>query len=543
MKRISALPLVAMLLCTLLAGFLLLGPEAAAQDTPAPAEEGPLDADERQMVEEGALQKKVDAAFGVVVGKMDAVLFFELSGIPWLEGRLPVIENIPLIVFVLFLGGIFFTFRYGFVNIRLFRHAFDVVRGRYDEPHHDGEISHFWALTSALSATVGLGNIAGVAIAVSEGGPGTVFWMWVTAFLGMSLKFSSCTLAQIYRRIKKDGAVLGGPMVYLDEGIRTVYPSLGWLGRAFAVIYAVFIFFAALGAGNLFQSNQTFSVITFQFYGEEAVAPAWAPWLVGIVLAVFAGVVIIGGIRRIGVVTSRLVPAMCALYCVVCVVLVLINWTHIPATIASIFSEAFAPKPALAGGFATVFVWGLRRAAFSNEAGLGSAAIAHSAAKTDKPVREGVVAMLGPFIDTIVVCTMTALAILITDAHLAKDLQGVEITALAFSQLGFLAPYALAAAVFIFAYSTIISWSYYGERAIEYLLGEWSIVPYRAIYVAVVVVGPVVSLSNVVNFSDMVFLTLAFPNIIGMIFLSGQVKRRVDEYVGLLKSGNMNPVQ
>jgi AGCS family alanine or glycine:cation symporter len=444
--------------------------------------------------------------------------------------------GIPLIICVLVLGGVFFTFRYGFINIRLFGHAISVVRGHYDDPRDQGEISHFQALSSALAATVGLGNIAGVAVAITAGGPGAVFWMWVTAIFGMSMKFSSCTLAQVYRTFKPDGHVLGGPMVYLKDGIKDRVPALAWFGALLSPIFAVLTVFAAFGGGNMFQTNQTYNAINEIFNLQEH--PIVKP-VVGLVMAVLVGVVIIGGIRRIGEVTSKLVPAMCVGYIAVCLVIVFVNYQAVPAMFVDIVTQAFT-GPALFGGFLGVLIQGMKRAAFSNEAGLGSAAIAHAAAKTDEPIREGLVAMLGPFIDTIIVCTMTAIAILASGVHLqAEGMAGVSITAKAFADVNTYFPYFLAVAVFIFAYSTLLGWSYYGERAIEYLFGEKGIGPYRTTYVLVAILGPLVSLNNVVAFADMMLLSMAFPNIIGMIFLSGKVNEMKRDYLKRLKSGEM----
>jgi len=446
--------------------------------------------------------------------------------------------SLPLIVVVLLAGGVFFTLRYGFVNIRMFRHAIDVIRGRYDRPEDQGEVSHFQALTSALSATVGLGNIAGVAVAITLGGPGAIFWMWLTAIFGMSMKFSSCTLAHVYRRVAEDGRVLGGPMVYLDEGLKELHPALAPLGKFFAVLYAVFLVLAAFAAGNMFQANQTANLIDTSFFGgsESLVVKLF----IGIALALLAGIVIIGGIRRIGEITSRLVPLMCGFYIAVCLLLIALNLGEVPELITGIFAGAFNAE-ALYGGFLGVLVQGARRAAFSNEAGLGSAAVAHAAARTAEPVREGMVAMIGPFIDTIIVCTMTALAILITGAHKNPTAEGVEITAAAFAQLGAFAPIILTIAVFVFAYSTMIAWGYYGERGTEYLFGPRAVTPYRVLYVLTIIVGPLLKLGAVIDFADMLLLSLAFPNIIGMALIAGKVKGMTDDYIGRLKNGTMQP--
>ncbi len=558
-------------------------------------------------------QAQADAAFLKVNNVLEPVLFFDASfgqvKHQVHQNRKPIFNedgsprfesvSVPLIVVVLLLGGVFFTFRYGFVNIRLFIHSFSVLRGRYDNPHDHGEINHFQALTSALSATVGLGNIAGVAVAISQGGPGAVFWMWVVAFFGMSSKFSSCTLAQVYRRITpeardhgaadashaplpgKNEHVLGGPMVYLHEGMKEVLGrGLGsGFGKVLAVSFAFFAIMGSLGGGNMFQGNQTFAIVGDVLFvqpvaneaqliaaaqagdteaaavltAERAQAAADAKvkresyaWVGGLIMAGLVGIVIIGGIKRIGEVTSKMVPIMCVFYIGVCGVIVMANAGQLPSLIGEIFAGAFTGKAAAWGGIIGVLVIGVKRGAFSNEAGLGSAAIAHSAARTAEPVREGVVAMIEPFVDTIVVCTMTALAILITGAHLKGSAggfsnEGVGITASAFSSLAGWLPYMLTLAVFIFAYSTMISWSYYGERASEYLFGHRGIWPYRVVFLIFVFLAPMVSLDNVINFTDLLILSMAYPNILGMIFLSGKVARLTKDYTRRLKSGEMRP--
>lgn len=481
----------------------------------------------------GHLQNGVEAFFTQLNEILFAVIFFNLD-VLGLTG-----QEIPVIIVVLVAGGVFFTLRYGFINVRLFRHGIEVVMGRYDHPDHEGEISHFKALTSALSATVGLGNIAGVAVAMGMGGPGAVFWMWVTALFGMSLKFSSCTLAQLYRRIQPDGHVLGGPMVYISEGLGEVSPRFARFGRYLAVLFACLTIFAAFGGGNMFQSNQTYELFASQFFPDGA--PAGAAWLCGVFLAIPVGIVLLGGISRIGEVTCRLVPAMCLGYIAVCLTILALNADQVPQSFALIFREAFSPDAAISGSFIAVLVTGMRRAAFSNEAGLGSAAIAHAAARTNEPVREGVVAMLGPFIDTILVCTATALAIIVTGAYKNPEVQdkGIEMTALALEQLGALLPYLLFVAVLVFAFSTVITWGYYGERAAEYLFGRGGIRPFRILYVLVVILGPVASLGAVIDFADLMLLSMAFPNILGMVFLSGKVKRLADDYVARLRAGEI----
>ena len=488
-------------------------------------------------------QSAVNLVFDAIVGILFSILFFE---IPIIFGN----QKAPLILVTLVLGGIFFTLRWSFINVRLFGHCISVIRGKYDRPEDTGEITHFQALTSALSATVGLGNIAGVALAISAGGPGAVFWMWVIAFFGMSLKFTSCSFAQLYRRIKPDGSVLGGPMVYLEEGFRDRFVRLKLVGKLFGIVFACFTVMAAFGGGNMFQGNQTYSILNTLVFEKMKPGPTAdflqnnGSWFIGVVMAVLVGLVIIGGIRRIGEVTSKLVPLMCSFYCLCCLVIIFRSYENIPAMFQSIFSSAINPE-AMYGGVIGVLLTGARRAAFSNEAGLGSAAIAHAAAKTDEPVREGIVAMIGPFIDTIVVCTMTALAILITKSHLdpnvGGDLKGITITSNAFATLANWVPLLLCVAVFVFAYSSMISWSYYGERAVEYLVGTWGVFPYRVVYVLVVVAGPVLSLKSVVDFSDMMLLSMAFPNIIGMILLSGILSDEVSSYLARLRSGEIRP--
>lgn len=474
-------------------------------------------------------EQLVNETFGAFNGVYAEFLFY----------KLPIIE-LPLILFVMVAGGVFFTFRYGFLNIKMYKHAIDVVKGDYDHPEHEGEITHFQALTSALSATVGLGNIAGVAVAIHAGGPGAVFWIWLAAFFGMCMKFSSCTFAQLYRTKDSRGGMLGGPMVYLEEGLKE--RGFGKLGKFLGVFFAIMTIMASFGGGNLFQANQTYEIIKMQF-------PGASPLVVGITLAFLAGIVLLGGIKRIGAVTSKLVPFMCVFFVLSCAAILVANISMVPDMFAQIFIQAFSPDAAF-GGFLGVMIQGIRRASFSNEAGLGSAAIAHSAAKTDEPVREGLVAMIGPSIDTHVVCTMTALAILITGANLdpqfatgGDDLVGVKMTAQAFANLGEWMPYALTVAIAVFAYSTVISWSYYGERATEYLFGDKlggnAIKLYKISYVFIIILGPLLSVKNVVEFADLMLLSMAFPNILGMMYMSKLVKEKVDDYVGRYKSGQM----
>lgn len=438
--------------------------------------------------------------------------------------------QVPVVVLWLVLGATFFTLRMQLVNLWGFGHAIAVTMGRYDNPDDEGEISHFQALSSALSATVGLGNIAGVAIAITVGGPGAVFWMMVAGFLGMASKFTECTLGQMYRIRKPDGSVSGGPMYYLDKGLR----ELGFprpLGKLLAGTFAVLCVGGSLGGGNMFQANQSFAALA-------QVAPWMADksWLYGLLLAFLVGLVIIGGIKRIGAVAGVLVPFMCLLYVGAGLIIVVMHADQLPTAIGQIIGQAFTPEAGF-GGMLGVLAQGFKRAAFSSEAGIGSASIAHSAASTPYPVREGIVALLEPFIDTIVVCATTALVVVITGAYTQQGAEGVVITQMAFGSVFPWFPTILSIAVVLFAFSTMISWSYYGETAITWLLGDRARVPYRVVYLMAAWLGAVISLGNVVTFSDLMILGMAFPNVLGALLLSGKVKAALDEYWGKLKRG------
>ena len=501
-----------------------------------------------------------------VNSKIFKVLFFDVTrgsmqidevyrdGSPVLDGSGTAKKKtiqVPFIVLVLMLGAIFFTFWYRWINIRGFKHAIDVIRGKYDKPEDTGEISHFRALTSALSATVGLGNIAGVAVAIQLGGPGAVFWMLIAAVFGMTAKFSSCTLSQMYRKINADGTVSGGPMYYLDIGLsESGYKGLKVLGKVLAVMYALMIMGGAIGGGNMFQANQTAEAFASTF--EISDTGTWN-WVIGITLAIGVGVVIIGGIKRIGAATSKIVPFMCGIYVLASIFIILTHISQIPETIRLIFTMAFT-KNAYYGGFFGVLIMGVRRAAFSNEAGLGSAAIAHAAAKTEEPVREGIVGMIGPFIDTIIVCFMTAMVVIITgtwnDPSISQS-AGVALTTEAFGSVISWFPYILTLCIGLFAYSTMISWCYYGERGWIYLLdhvgeegyGLKTVVLFRIIFVVFIVVGAVSKLSDVLDFSDAMIFSMAFPNIVGSIFLAPKVLKKVRDYWERYQSGEMSPVE
>ncbi|MGD1871847.1 MAG: alanine/glycine:cation symporter family protein [Mastigocoleus sp.] len=463
----------------------------------------------------------LDKGFSAVVSFIGNILLFEIAGF-------------PLIVLWLIVGAIFFTIRMGFVNIQMFLHAIDIVRGKYDSPGSEGEVSHFQALAAALSATVGLGNIAGVAIAISIGGPGASFWMTVAGLLGMSSKFVECTLAQKYRVVKPDGSIAGGPMYYLSKGLSEI--GFRGLGRFLAPLFSVLCILAAFGGANMFQANQSFGAVA-------TVVPLLADrgWLYGIILAFLVGLVIVGGIRRIGQVAGTIVPVMCILYVIASLWIIISNATAIPGAVSAIFTQAFSPDAAY-GGVIGVIVQGLRRSSFSNEAGIGSAAIAHAAAKTDKPVKEGLVALLEPFIDTVVICNMTALVIVITGAYndpqyeaIREAKQGAALTSAAFGSVIEWFPILLALSVFFFAFSTMISWSYYGERSWDYLFGDRTLIIYRILFLLAAFLGSVVNPTSVIDFSDLTLLAMAFPNLLGAYLLSNKVALELNQYKQNLK--------
>jgi len=502
--------------------------ETAAADEAAPAEE------EKGGVPAG-FEAKLDYFFGYYgVKPLSSVLFWKP------------IAGVPLIVAWLLFGALFFTLRMKFVNFRLFRHAIDLVRGKYDEPGSVGEVTHFQALSTALSATVGLGNIAGVAIAIGIGGPGATFWMIVIGLLGMTAKFTECTLGQKYRQVRSDGKIMGGAMYYLSDGLKEL--GLKPLGGVLAILFCVLCIGASFGGGNAFQVVQSLGVI-------KTVVPKFVeyPWVYGLIMTLLGGVVIIGGIRSIARVAEKIVPLMCGIYVLACLTILFMNFGVIPEAISQIFSGAFDPGPdgtndPIKGGIIGVLVIGIQRAVFSNEAGVGSAAIAHSAAKVKHPVEEGVVALLEPFIDTVVVCTMTALVIIITGAHIAPENaeivasnNGGMLTSEAFrSQIAWF-PEILAVAVFLFAFSTMISWSYYGERCWAWLFGDGSSMIYRVLFLGFTFLGSIVTATNILEFSDLMILGMALPNILGVLLLSGVVSRDLKEYTGMLSRGELDP--
>ena len=446
--------------------------------------------------------------------------------------------DIKIIVLWLIAGSIFCTFYFNFINLRMFSHALDLVRGRYDKPESKGEVSHFQALSTALSGTVGLGNIAGVAVAISIGGPGATFWMILAGFLGMSLKFCECTLGVKYRVINSDGTVSGGPMHYLSKGLAE--KGKATLGKILAVFFSICCIGGALGGGNMFQANQSFQQFVSVTGGQTSFF-ADKGWLFGLIIAVILGIVIIGGIKSIAKVTSTLVPLMALIYLIAGLIIILLNIGGVPEAILSIISEAFSPTAA-AGGALGALIIGFQRAAFSNEAGLGSAPIAHAAVKTDIPVTEGLVSLLEPFIDTIIICTITALVIVLTGVYYERgDLAGIALTSAAFAKTIPWFPYILALAAILFAFSTMIAWSYYGLKSWCFLFGNSLLSEniFKFIFCGFVIIGSSVSLGSVLDISDSMIFLMSVANLVGVYFLAGVVKKEINEYMKNLSNGNI----
>ena len=449
--------------------------------------------------------------------------------------------HLPIVVAWLVLGSIFCTIYFGFVNFRHFGLALRVIRGDYTDPNEPGEVSHFQALTAALSGTIGIGNIGAVAVAVTVGGAGATLWMILAGFLGMSLKFAECTLAVMYRRRNQDGSFSGGPMYYLADG-PGAFPRLR---RGFGGLYAFGIIIGSFAIGNMFQSNQAFVQVVEATGGAGASWFADKGWLVGLIVSVFVGLVIIGGIKSIGRVTEKLVPMMAILYLAFALGTILFNWQAIPGAIAAIFVEAFNPQ-AVTGGILGGIIVGVQRAVFSNEAGLGSAAIAHSAVKTNNPATEGLVAMLGPFIDTVVICTITALVIGTT--HVAAPgyldslgITGVAMTSAAISRnLGW-APLPLMIVAAMFAFSTIISWAYYGLKGWSYLVGEGQGQEkiFKLIYCSFVIIGAASSLETVLLIGDSFAFIICVPNIFAILVMAPKVKEQLATYIERVRSGQI----
>lgn len=494
-----------------------------------------------------SIDQKIDTFFRPIADTVGSIIFYPVN----IGGH-----NVPFVLIVLIGGALFFTIYFKFANFTLFGKAIKVVRGDYDDidKHHtdpaegdptpggdifetikveesEGEVTHFQALTAALSATVGLGNIAGVAVAIAVGGAGATFWMILAGLLGMASKFVECTLGVKYREVTEDGTVHGGPMYYLSKGLKE--KGMAGLGKVLAIFFAIMCVGGSFGGGNMFQANQAAAQITERFNIEGGSAG----FIFGIIMAIIVGVVIIGGIKRIGSVTEKVVPFMAVIYVGAALIIIGMNYNHIPEAFKMIYNGAFNTDAAL-GGVLGVLIVGFQRAAFSNEAGVGSAAIAHSAVKTKYAASEGVVALLEPFIDTVVICTMTALVIIITNidggflVYGAEGVQGVELTTTAFESAipGF--SWVLTIAVVLFAISTMLSWSYYGLQAWKYLFGRGKVadIVYKVLFLMFVVVGASISLGAVIDFSDAMIFAMVFPNIIGLIILAPKVKSELKKF-------------
>ena len=489
--------------------------------------------------QETGMDKKIDQAFAPISDFFSKVVFFEIAGYPF-------------VIFLLIGSAAFFTLYFGFPNFRYFSTAINVVRGKYDDhdknddKSKDGEVSHFQALATAVSGTVGNGNIAGVALAIALGGPGATFWMVVCGLLGMSTKFVECTLGVQYRDIGEDGTVYGGPMYYLSKGLKE--KGFQNIGKAAAVFFAIFCIGGSFGGGNAAQANQA-TIVLKQLLGLESTS---AGAIIGLLLAILVGIIIIGGIKRIASVTEKVVPFMALLYLFACVYILLINFSLVDDAISLIIREAFNPTAIGVGGFIGVLMVGFKRAAFSNEAGVGSASIAHSAVKTKYSASEGLVSLLEPFIDTVVICTMTALVIIIFNFggyfEYGGDglgvvmidgvpFEGAGITSQAFAQY---IPYSdlfLTIAVVLFAVSTMISWSYYGLQSWKYLFGRGQIadLTYKLLFCIFVIIGAAASMNSIWAFSDAMIFAMVFPNMIGLFFLFPIVKKQLKRYLKVIK--------
>ena len=485
-------------------------------------------------IQPGGISARIDSAFGPVVEVLEKIFFWD----PLKAVGIDIGAPVPIVVLWLVFGGLYFTFRMRFVNLRAFRHSIALIAGKHDSKDAGGEVSHFQALTTALSATVGLGNITGVAIAITVGGPGATFWMILAGFFGMSLKFTECTLGLKYREIDENGRVSGGPMYYLSKALAK--RKLAALGKVLAIFSAVMMVLASFGGSNMLQANQSFVQTATVIPGLSG----YGFWF-GLGLSLLIALVVFGGIKSIARVTSRLVPFMAFLYVGAALVIIAMNFSKVDDVFILIITSAFKPV-AIKGGIIGVIITGFRRGAFSNEAGVGSAAVAHAAARTDNPVKEGIVAMLEPFIDTIVICTMTSLVIIFTGLHASgTGLEGTELTSAAFESVFPWFPYLLVAAILCFAFSTMISWSYYGLQGFDFLAGRWinrtsgirnlSGYIYYTIFLTFTVIGASSSLGNVIAFSDMMVLTMAFPNIAGLLILAPEVAGDLKNYLATIR--------
>ena len=470
------------------------------------------------------IDQAINDAFEPIATAMVNFVFYSVS----INGT-----DLPLIVAWLILGATFFTFYFRFINIRGFSHAIKIVLGKFDNDQRGpGEVSHFQALTTAISGTVGVGNVVHVAVAISIGGPGATFWLIVAGFLGMASKFVECTLGVKYRQTNPDGSISGGPMFYIDKGFSEL--NMPRIGKTMAWYYAICIMLGSLGAGCMFQANQAYVQFVNVSGGDTSVF-ADQGWLFGLMLAILTAVVIIGGIKSIARVTSKLVPFMALLYVTTALIVIGANYEKLPYAVTAIITQAFSPE-GVTGGVIAVLVLGFRRAAFSNEAGIGSSSVAHAAVKTKEPLTQGFVAMLEPFIDTVVVCTITALVITVTvfEPSMVNDgtISGVELTSSAFASVIPWFPYVLAVVIMLFAYSTMISWSYYGLEGFIYIFGSSKAakLTFNMIFCFFIVVGCTTQLTSVLDFSDAMIFAMALANVAALYVLGPGVKRDLDVY-------------
>ncbi|WP_017733818.1 alanine/glycine:cation symporter family protein [Nafulsella turpanensis] len=483
-----------------------------------------------QEVAEKTIDERINEAISPVTGAITDFVFSEIQFTDEVA--------IPVILIWLLTGAIVFTIYLRFIQFRGFKHALNIVKGKYTDEDDPGQITHFQALTAALSGTVGLGNIAGVAIAMAVGGPGASFWMIIAGLLGMAAKFVECALAVKYRTIDENGVVNGGPMYYLSRGMKE--KGFAGLGKVLAAAFAVLCIGGSFGGGNMFQVNQAASqfislpIINDSFLVENN-------WIFGLIMAILVGMVILGGITSIVKVTEMIVPFMVILYVIAAIIVLGVNIEQVPEAFAAIINGAFSGD-AMFGGVIGAMIMGFRRAAFSNEAGIGSAAIAHSPVKTKIPVTEGFVGSLEPFVDTVVVCTMTALVIIISGAYIGADINdGIALTSTAFATVIDWFPILLSIAVILFAFSTMISWSYYGLKSWMYLFGTKKSVAntYKLIFCIFIVIGSALNLSAIIGFSDAMIFAMSVPNLIGLYFLMPVVKREMNVFLTRIKNDKM----
>ena len=470
-----------------------------------------------------SIDQQIDQLIKPLAQGLSEVVFYEIP----LFG-----QGFPIIVMWLVAAALFFTAYLGFINIRGFTTAIDIVRGRHAKSSDPGEITHFQALSTAISGTVGVGNIGGVAVAISIGGPGAAFWLFVAGFLAMSTKFVECTLGVKYRRYNEDGSVSGGPMYYLEHFLESRgFPSLGKLLGGF---YALALVIGCFGIGNMFQSNQAYVQVLTITGGENSIF-ADRGWLFGLILAGAVGAVIIGGIRSIASVASKIVPFMAALYVFAAVLIIAMSYQHLGSSINLIVSSAFG-WASVSGGAIGAMIVGFQRAAFSNEAGIGSASIAHSAVKTDEPITEGLVSLLEPFIDTMIVCTLTSLVIVTTaypNGLMEGGLEGIALTSASFAHHISWSPYVMSIAALLFAFSTGIAWAYYGLKSWTYLFGEAALTQllFKLIFCAFICLGCMINVKAVLDFSDAMVFLIALPNIVGLYLYGPEIKKDLEAYM------------